>query len=321
MEFSNIVVTLPFTSEQKARLQEASPQTVFVFKQGLELSKEDFAGADALIGGAPPVLLADAPGLKWVQLGSVGAETFTDILPSSVYLTNARGAYGATVAGHAFAVTWMLLKKLHLYRDNQNKGIWSDEGMVGEINENTTALIIGTGDIGRRYAAMIKPFGARILGVKRTRGGTIPEIDELYCTDELPSLLPRADIVFLCLPGGKSTTGLIGESEFGVMKEGAVIINVGRGGAIDTAALQNALLGGRLAAAGLDVTDPEPLPAGHPLWGIKNAFITPHVSGGFHLAQTLGNIEKIAIRNLLLLKDGKEPENIVDRELGYVTVK
>ncbi|MDR0884809.1 MAG: D-2-hydroxyacid dehydrogenase [Clostridiales Family XIII bacterium] len=321
MKFSNIIVTLPFTNAQKSRLQNAAPETTFIYQSDLTLSKEDFACVDALIGFANPALLTGAQNLKWVQLGSVGAEGYIvdGVLPLDVYLTNAKGAYGPSVAGYAFAMTWALLKKLHLYRDNQNQNIWHDEGTVGDIDKNTTVLILGTGDIGLRYAAMLQPFGAHIIGVRRTSGGSFPEIDELYTMEALPSLLPRADIIFLCLPGGQYTTGLIGETEFTVMKDSAVLINVGRGNAIVTSALEEALRSGKLAAAGLDVTDPEPLPLEHPLWKLPNVFLTPHVSGGFHLAQTLDNIADIAVRNLLRLRDGQVPENIVNRTLGYVT--
>lgn len=214
-------------------------------------------------------------------------------------------------------MTWALLKNLHLYRDNQREGVWHGEGPVGEINAQTTALIVGTGDIGRKYAAMLKPFGAHILGVRRTRGGSLAEIDELHFIEELPRLIPCADIVFLCLPGGEHTSGLIGKQEFSAMKRGAILINVGRGSVVDTEALVAGLIEGKPAAAGLDVTDPEPLPPGHPLWQMKNVWITPHVAGGLHMARTLDEIEKIALRNLTLLLEGKEPVNIVDRERGY----
>jgi phosphoglycerate dehydrogenase-like enzyme len=210
----------------------------------------------------------------------------------------------------------MLYKKLHLYRDNQNKAVWLDRGKVRRI-EGAVTLIVGLGDIGGRFAQKMKSLGAYTIGIKRTEADKPGYIDELYTAEALDLMLPRADIVALTLPGTDATRNIMSRKRLFSMKEGATLLNIGRGSAVDTMALCDALSSGRLYAAALDVTDPEPLPSGHPLWKAENALITPHISGFFHLRDTYDNIIDIFVNNMERFHAGLPLLNIVDFSTGY----
>jgi phosphoglycerate dehydrogenase-like enzyme len=207
-------------------------------------------------------------------------------------------------------------KKLNLYYINQKKHIWKDEGNVTSI-EGSTTLIIGLGDIGGDFARKIKALGSYTIGVRRTKGDKPEYIDELHTMEELDSLLPRADVVALSLPGTKETYRLFNKDKFNLMKKAAIILNVGRGTAICSEDLCDALENGVIRGAGLDVTDPEPLPADHRLWDVPGVVITPHISGQYHLPETLRRIVNISIENLERFKNHEPLKNIVDFETGY----
>ena len=136
--------------------------------------------------------------------------------------------------------------------------------------------------------------------------------------EALPELLPQADIVVMSLPGYSDTKGVIGEKELQLMKSNAILLNVGRGTAIDSLALAKALQGRSIYGAGLDVTDPEPLPEDHPLWDAPHCIITPHVSGGYALPETLEKILNLSIENLERYEKGEALHNIIDFSTGYV---
>jgi phosphoglycerate dehydrogenase-like enzyme len=189
-------------------------------------------------------------------------------------------------------------------------------GSVKSI-ENSVILTVGLGDIGSEFAKRVKSLGAYTIGIRRKDSSKPAYIDEIYLQEELDNILPRADVVALSLPRTKDTYKLFSAERLAKMKKGAVILNVGRGNAIDSDALCDALESGHLMGAGLDVTDPEPLPPDHRLWSIKSAVITPHISGFYHLQETYNRIINIAAYNLKRFSSGEELKNIVDFETGY----
>ena len=163
----------------------------------------------------------------------------------------------------------------------------------------------------------MKALGAYTVGIKRRMSPKPDYIDELYLQDSLDSVLPKADIVALCMPDTAETRGMFSAERISKMKDGATLINIGRGSAIDTDALCSALENGKLYGAALDVFEKEPLPSDHKLWKLKNAIITPHISGFFHLRKTYDNIIDICIKNYENYVDGRPFINIIDRETGY----
>jgi len=191
-----------------------------------------------------------------------------------------------------------------------------DRGSVCGLFGNTV-LIAGFGDIGRSFARLVRPLDSRIIGIGR--GAQNDGLaDELYGTlDSLDVFLPRADVVLLSLPGTEATRHVMNRKRLACMKPTAILLNVGRGTAVDTEALCDIVKAGGFFAAGLDVVDPEPLPPDHRLWGIENILLTPHISGGFHLADTLNRIVEIWVDNLSRYKEGRPMRSVVDRSLGY----
>ncbi len=219
------------------------------------------------------------------------------MLPEDVILTNATGAYGPSVAEHMLAVLFSLQKKLHLYRDNQNQCEWQDEGGIMSLYGGTL-LIVGLGDIGLYFARLMKNFDYHIIGIKRRPGQVPQDIDELHTMNDLDKLLPEADVVLSVLPDSKATRNIFNKDRFEKMKNTAILLNAGRGSAVNTEDLCEALIQGQIYGAGLDVTDPEPLQTQHKLWNVENVIITPHVAGDFHHPATLYRIVDIVAGNL-----------------------
>ena len=231
-----------------------------------EIPEEVWERAAIILGNPTPAQLQNCGSLKLLQLQSAGADNYCKpgVLPESVALCNATGSYGVAIAEYMVGVTLMMAKNLHLYRDQQFAGVWRDLGEVVPI-QGSRVLVLGLGDIGTEYALRMYTLGADITGITRTHKEGPPFVQKMAVTEELDQLLPEADIVALSLPGGDGTRGILGEKQIRLMKEGALLLNVGRGNAVDTDALTRALETGHLRGAALDVTDPEPLPAGHPI--------------------------------------------------------
>ncbi|WP_202849491.1 NAD(P)-dependent oxidoreductase [Clostridium thermosuccinogenes] len=314
----NILVLIPVNEEHKKLLEEKAPSANFTYASRKSLDKDQVQKADIIIGNPPVDMVKGSERLEWLQLESAGVGDYakTDVLPERVLLTNASGAYGLAISEYMLGVLLELYKRLYLYRDNQKEGKWSYEGQVKAIY-NSTALIVGVGDIGGEFAKRMKALGAYTIGIRRREAEKPDYLDELYLMDKLEELLPRADVVALSLPATKLTDKIINQETLKLMKQDAVLINVGRGNAIDTEALCDALESGHLFGAALDVTDPEPLPKDHRLWKIKNAIITPHVSGGYSLKETHERIVKISADNLEAFMNGRSLINVVDRAAGY----
>lgn len=313
-----VLVTLPLEAEHKKQLLAAGADCEMNFCDPAEVTGEDIASADILIGNVPAGMIGGAPNLEWVQLGSSGADAYVKpgVLHPDTKLTNSTGAYSQAVAEHALAATMMLQKNLHLYRDNQLAARWQESGYVTSIADAAVA-VIGLGEIGLHYARMAKALGAYVIGVKR-RPGPCPEwVDELFLMDGLDEALRRADVVFTVLPETPATHHLYTAEKFDIMKDSAIFINCGRGGAVAEDVLYDALTTGKIAAASIDVAEREPLPSDSPLWALPNLFITPHISGDFHLRQTHDRVVSIAAENLRRYLCGEELMNPVDFQTGY----
>ena len=306
---------IPLTEEQKQRM-ECSDRFTYIYEQHPD--PEELQNADVIIGNPKPQEIAASARLKLLQLASSGADVYVKpgILRPGTMLASATGAYSQAVAEHAFAMTLCLIKKLHLYRDDQVNTIWTDQGKVGSLR-GATVLIVGMGDIGMAYARMVKAMGSYVIGVRR-RPAQCPDCaDELFVQKDIDSLLPRADVVCSILPGTQDTFHLFCRETFCRMKKTAVFINVGRGSAQDEAALSEALENGIIAAAGIDVTEKEPLDKASKLWGLKNLLITPHVAGGNHMDETVTRIADICIENFTRYVHGNSLQNEIDFETGY----
>ncbi len=314
----NVLVLLPAEARHREKLEAAGAGCCFVYSDADAVTEEQIQAANIILGQPNAAMLQASENLEWLQLASAGTDAYIvpGVLNQRTVLTNATGAYSKAVAEHAFALTLMLTKKLHLYRDEQRIKRWSDHGTVSSLSDSTVA-VVGLGDIGRAYAHLVKAMGAYVIGVKR-RGGNCPDcVDELVMTRDLDSVLPRADVVMSILPNTAETRYLYTDARFDLMKDSAVFINCGRGNAVSAEVLYRALSEHKIAAAGVDVTEEEPLPADSPLWELENLVITPHISGGFHLPETLERIVDIAAGNLAAFLASGELRNVVDFTTGY----
>lgn len=267
--------------------------------------------ATAVIGNIPPSECADYPQLEWLQTWSAGVDKYVapGVLNERAHITNASGAYGQTVSEHLFAMMWSLMKNLPMYARQQEDERWHDLGAALSPC-GATVLVIGTGDIGSHFARLCKAVGAHTVGVRRNASKLADGIDEMHGFDELDGLLPQADVVALIVPAADDTYHLIDGRRLTLMKSTAILLNAGRGTAIDSRALDRALSEDQLHGVGLDVTEPEPLPAGDPLWQQPHCLITPHVAGGNHLAVTEQRIIDIALRNVAHYAAGEPLDNV-----------
>ncbi|MEG1548543.1 MAG: D-2-hydroxyacid dehydrogenase [Clostridia bacterium] len=309
-----ILVTPPVTAEHKAIL-ESIAGTEYIYCDADKVSAKLMENIEVVFGNIGFDLIKAAQDLKLLQLFTAGTDGYVDILPKGCELTNTTGAFGLAISEHMLGMMLMLMKRMHQYRDNQLKCSWQDMGNVNSV-AGSVVLTIGLGDIGGEFARKAKALGAYTIGVRRKDTRKPEYIDELYLVENLDKLIPRADVIALAMPGNGETRHVINKMRIDSMKQGAIVLNVGRGNAIDTQALTDAVQRGQILA-GLDVTDPEPLPKDHPLWKCENALITPHVSGFFHLKKTLDNMVDIAALNITAIMAGKPLHNVIDRETGY----
>lgn len=316
----NVLVLFQTDVMFRQRLTEQLKGMTLIFNEGTDTSRivpEAAADVTVIFGNPDIGFTRCCPRLRWIQLQSAGTDGYMNgELDDTVLLTNATGGYGHSVSEHMVAQTLMLYKKLHLYRDEQNKGRWRTRGMVKSV-QGAVVLVVGLGDIGGEYARRMKALGAYIMGIRRTPQPKPEFVDEQFLAEQLDEVLPRADIVALALPGVKATAGIISRTRINSMKQGAIIINAGRGSAINIPALCDALENGHLDGAALDVTDPEPLPAGHRLWHLENALITPHVAGGRNMKETAGYIMELNLENAGRFMRAKPLKNLVDMQTGY----
>lgn len=262
-----------------------------------------------------------APNLRWVQSMSAGVDRYVAIeelaRDDDIVLTNMKTAHGPTIADHCFAMLLSLTRDLESCAQARRDKAWRREGSGKETVslDGKTLLVCGLGGIGTQVAKRGKGFGMHVLGTVRTLRPAPDFVDELHPGDDLDELLPRADVVAICLPLTDETGGLFNAGALARMKPGSILINVGRGKIVDSDALLAALKGGHLAGACLDVTDPEPLPSEHPLWDAPNLVLTPHVSGR---AETTTERRTILLReNLRRFAAGEPLVNVVDKQAGY----
>ena len=280
----------------------------------------------------PNDLAERAPNLRWVQLLSAGADHAIGAAKSANFaMTTASGIHATPIAEYTLASMLAFAHGFHLMLRSQLKHEWKRGGFPGTVEElrGKTFGIIGYGSIGRESARLAKAFGMRILALKRDPqnrrddgwcppglgdpDGTIPE--KFFGPDQREQLVLESDYLTVTLPLTEHTRKFIGAREIAAMRPGAYIVNIGRGEVIDEAALIEALKAGKIAGAGLDVFEKEPLPAESPIWDIESVILTPHMSGA-----NRGYLDKacaLFADNIRRFAAGQQLLNIVDRRLGY----
>lgn len=287
---------------------------------GIRVRYEELFDADVILGTPAPDRICGLQKLKWVQSTSAGVDEYMKHkrLFFGRTLTTASGAFGRSISEYVLAMALALMKQLPLYRDDQKAERFADEGRQFSPY-GKRLLVFGCGDIGCSAAKIFAPFGCHAVGVCRNPQVSREAFEKTVCLAEAEAFLPQADVIVCALPDTAETRGWFHYERLKRLKPEAILINVGRGSFIDTDALSRALSEGVLYGAALDVTDPEPLPPGHPLWQTPNCLITPHVSGrGFdHLTETTEKIIGICRENLLRYAEGRPLMNQVDLDLEY----
>ena len=280
----NVLITLHLYEENLVKLQTRFPQFHFHMLARKETpTDEQLAWADVLMGHVDPAWLPKLTNIKYIHTASAGID---HILPEAMRLygqglpvSNSAGVYGIPIAEHLLALLLALSHRIGPSVRNMPAGRWGGVPRCREFHSATVG-IVGYGDIGSHLAALLPPFGCTTLAFKRTpmeRPANVQEL--LYGEDGLNELVGRSDYVAICLPGSPATQGLFSRERLARMKPGACLVNIGRGSIVDHEALADLIESGHLGGAGLDVTEPEPLPPEHRLWQMPGVIITPHISG------------------------------------------
>lgn len=307
-----IYTFIPLKTEHKKILESSSSNCEFIHFGLIKPTLEQVKDANVIIGNIPVDILKNIPDLEFVQLNSAGTNGYADNpdFPKNVALANASGAYGVAISECILAGILILMKHIPCYIKNQSNHEWKDEGKVKSIY-NSNILVLGLGDIGKEFSKRAYAMGAHITGIKRNIKDKPEYIDKLCTMDSLYEELEKADIIVSSLPGSKSTYHLLDEKALNYVKKQPIFVNVGRGTLIDSCVLEKALKENIFSGAYIDVTDPEPLPKDSNLWNINNLIITPHVTGGYHLEETLNRIVQISATNIKNHCEGKEIINRV----------
>ncbi|MEX2451791.1 MAG: D-2-hydroxyacid dehydrogenase [Rhodospirillales bacterium] len=258
------------------------------------------------------ILNEHAKKLRWIQATSDGLDKFViPGIPDGVMITNTSGTKGSTIAEHAMGLLIALHQCIPEFERMRVTRQWDRVTVrpkIGSI-EGQTIVTAGYGTIGKEVARKAKAFDAYVIALNRS-GKNDGEADEVFTVDKLRDILPKADALFMCMPFTKQTQGLIGAAELALLKPTAVVINVARGELIDTDALVAALKNGQIAGAGLDVIDPEPLPADHPLWDFENVIISPHAAA--HGGPLYERMSELFADNIERFMKGEPLRNVVN---------
>ncbi len=277
------------------------------------------AEAEVLIARCTPRILREAANLRWLQDSRHGVDTcmIPEIRDRRILLTNAQHTSGPPMGDHAIAMMLALARGLHRYHTFQLEGRWTGdpEGFPMLEVGGKTMLVVGLGGVGTEVARRAAGLGMRVLAIRNSRRAGPDFVEYVGLSDELFELAGEADVIVNALPLTEATRGLFDKAFFDAAKPGAIFISVGRGESTVTADLIAALKDGRVTAAGLDVTDPEPLPPGHELWTLPNVLITPHVAA--ETDEGRWRRWAVYVENLRRWVAGDRMLNVVDIERGY----
>jgi phosphoglycerate dehydrogenase-like enzyme len=283
---------------------------------------QEIVDADAYIGDITSPEVRAGKNLKWVGVMSAGVERLlfprdgtSALRDSNITLTNNKIVQGPEIADHALAMLLMLSRNLYILYKNDQQQLWSPRSFHGIELNGKTAVVVGVGGIGTQIAVRANAFGMSVIGVDTEDKPFMPFLKRVVKPDQLDDVLPRADVVFISVPDTPKSHKMMGTREFALMKKDSYFVAVSRGGIYDMNGLVKALDEKRLAGAGVDVTDPEPLPKGHPLWKFENAIITPHIAGRSDqdTVRMVGTIKE----NIRRFVEGKPLINVVDKQKGY----
>jgi phosphoglycerate dehydrogenase-like enzyme len=323
MDDNTVLVLADPTEPQLAMLSELPEKTGIAVGNSLEAFERAAPDADVIFNwSGSRALLRDvfliAPKVRWVHSRAAGLDNllFPELVESSVPLTNGTGVFSLSLGEFALAAILYFAKNFRRMIRNQMAGRW-EQFDVAEISGQTVG-IVGYGDIGRAVASRVRAMGMHVFAVKRHAplpNAVDPLVEQVYLPEQRIEMISRCDYIVMATPLTPETRGMIGDAEFAAMKPSAVVINVGRGPVIDEDAMLKALTGGHIKGAGLDVFTHEPLPAGHPFYGMENVLLSPHCAD--HTADWLDQAMRFFLENFERFRKGEPLKNVVDKRLGY----
>ena len=307
-------------AEVAKELQSVSDKVRVVTVTRATMANE-IADADAVVGEVSPADVRAGKKLKWVQTMSAGVEKVlhisggTDLRDSNIILTNNQIVQGPEIADHALAMLLALSRGIYKFVGDRTTETWQPRPYPGIELNGRNAVVIGCGGIGQQIALRSWAFGMNVVCVDPEDLPFSPFIKKVVKPDQLDEVVPDADVVFISAPHTEKSHKMMGPKQFELMKKDSYFIAVSRGGIYDMGGLVKALDSKRIAGAGVDVTDPEPLPQGHALWKFSNAIITPHIAGRSDKdrARMIGTIKE----NVKRFVDGRPMLNVVDKQKGY----
>lgn len=302
-------------------LQQKFPDFEFAYCPTREEFPTMIAEADVLLGWVNQELFLAAKNLKWIQAPSSGVNYYLvieELVESEVLLTSASGTHGACLAESTFGMIFAFTRGIResiLHQQRRDWSMWDIRARLVELNGSTMG-IIGFGAFGRTLAKRAAAFDMRVIAVDLFPTNKPDHVSELWGLDRLDDLLRESDYVVVAVPYTPQTAGMLGANQLALMKPSAMLIVMSRGGIIDQQALAQALREKRLAAAALDVCDPEPLPADNELWALENLLITPHIAGGTQYEAQY--VLDIFYENLERFRQGQFPlRNQVNKQHGF----
>lgn len=313
----HILLNADMPPDLLVELQTCAPAAVILRKAEIDADPALIHEIDIIYGGISQEQWAQATRLQWVQTTWAGMEGMLtpEAKAHPAVITNAR-IHAEPITEHLFGMLLALTRGLHLACRQQPTGAWDSSAMRAEVQllSGKTLGILGLGTIGRRVAEIGQAFGMRILGMRRHPQPT-PPAERVYPMEEKLAMLAQCDVIVDLLPLTPATRHFMDAAAFSVLKPTAILLNAGRGATVDTTALVQALRAGQLHGAALDVTDPEPLPADHPLWTLPHVIITPHYAGSF--PGYAESAARLFLKNLARFLHGQPLLNIVDKQAGY----
>lgn len=320
MIMRRIVITEKLSSEQHQQIEGILPQWEILSGEQTRSDFKLLRSAEIITGFVDSELveaiLADTNDLQWLHVWSAGVDSmpFARLADRQIALTNSSGVHEHSITEVILMFLLALSRRLQCSLRSQLRHEWDMVKPLSGLHGRTLG-ILGVGTIGRRTAAAAQSLGMRVIGLSRS-GAECEHVETMYRTEQLHELLPQCDYVVNILPLTAETRHIITEPEFALMRDGAVYVNVGRGGTTDTLALVEALISGKVAAAGLDVFETEPLPMSSPLWDMDQVIITAHNAGMTHdYVPRVMDILSENIKNYLVT--GKPGRNLVDLDREY----
>jgi phosphoglycerate dehydrogenase-like enzyme len=317
-----IVVRSLFGQDVIGPLQDVAPGVELVSVATVAEATQEISNAQALIGFCQQEIFSAADSLHWVQVYFAGVEncvSLPGIQGGQLLLSNGQRLSSPTIGDHAIALTYALVRGLDTYHSEQVQGKWAPQAVTSTQNfrelSGRTMLVVGLGGIGTQVAQRAHALGMRILATRGSRREGPDYVEYVGLANEAIKLAPQADVVVNAAPLTDSTRGMFNKAFFEAMKPSAYFVSVGRGQSTVTTDLISALQHNQIAGAGLDVTDPEPLPPDHPLWTTPRVIITPHVA--MRSAETYARIWALVVENVRRYIEGEPLLSVVDVKRGY----